>query len=59
MGASEMKRLWLIFIVTIFPLTCDSTEFECEQHNISKCNSDDKKQILEYLITVITISAMY
>jgi hypothetical protein len=40
---SIMKRLWLIFIVTIFPLTCDSTEFECEQHNISKCNSDDKK----------------
>ena len=36
-----MKRLWLILFVVFFSLTCNDTDFECDQHDISDCNSDD------------------
>ncbi len=43
MKSNRVKYIFFVLFVTIFSLTCDSTEFECEQHNISECNSDDKK----------------
>jgi len=36
-----MKRLWFILFVIFFSLTCNDTDFECDQHDISDCNSDD------------------
>ena len=42
MKSNRVKYIFFVLFVTIFSLTCDSTEFECEQHNISECNSDDK-----------------
>jgi hypothetical protein len=38
-----MKRPRAILFVLFFSLTCNDTDFECEQHDISDCNSDDKK----------------
>jgi hypothetical protein len=44
-----MKRLWFILFVTFFFLTCNDTDFECDQHDISDCNSDDKKTNIRVL----------
>jgi len=37
----KIKRLWFILFVIFFSLTCNDTDFECDQHDISDCNSDD------------------
>ena len=43
MKIRRMKHLWLVLFIIFFSLTCNYTDFECDQHDISDCNSDDKK----------------
>ena len=47
--SNKLKRLWLILFVIFFSLTCNDTDFECDQHDISDCNSDDKKTNIRVL----------
>lgn len=44
-----MKRLGVILFIIFFSLTCNDTDFKCDQHKISKCNSDDKKTNIRVL----------
>jgi len=38
-----MKRLWVILFIVFFSFACNDTDFECDQHDISDCNSNDNK----------------